>query len=65
MTPEQYRRIEELFEPALSRSGDDRARFLDDECGDDRELRERLESMLRSVASDELPHGLPERIGPY
>jgi hypothetical protein len=46
MTPERWKRIEELFETAVKRSPADRSAFLDEVCGDDPTLRAEVESML-------------------
>lgn len=46
MTPERWKKIEELFEAAVDRSPQERASFLDDACGDDTELRAEIELML-------------------
>ena len=36
MTPERYRRVEEIFGLAIERDGEARARLLDEACGDSR-----------------------------
>ena len=46
MTSPDFKRIEELFHGARELDPDDRARFLDDACGDDRDLRVEIESLL-------------------
>lgn len=46
MSPEIYRRQRELFLEALKLPPSRRAAFLDEECGADRELRSRVESLL-------------------
>jgi len=47
-----WMRIEEIFHQALAYSAPERAAFLDRACGEDRGLREEIESLL---LSDELP----------
>ena len=46
MSPERWRRIEELYHLALERSPGQRAAFLAEVCGGDAELRRELESLL-------------------
>ncbi len=46
MTPERWRQIEALYYAARDRDHGDRPRFLDEACGDDRELRREVESLL-------------------
>ncbi|HKY03264.1 MAG TPA: hypothetical protein VJQ56_00140, partial [Blastocatellia bacterium] len=46
MTPERWKKIEELFEAAADHRPEDRAAFLDRACGDDGELRAEVEQML-------------------
>lgn len=46
MTPELYRRVNELFHAALERPTDERAAFLDDACGADTTLRARVEALI-------------------
>ncbi|MCP4245523.1 MAG: serine/threonine protein kinase [bacterium] len=48
MTPEQWQRAKELLEEALDRAVDERTAFLDEACGDDREVRAAVEDMLKS-----------------
>lgn len=43
---ERWRRIELIYDDALSREGADRARFLDGACGGDEALRRDIESLL-------------------
>src|SRR5205085_10549027 len=43
--------VDEVFDGALRRAaGQDRARYLDEVCGDDLELRRRVERLLRAVS---------------
>ena len=46
MSVERKRRVFELLDQALERSGQDRPAFLDQVCGDDAALRLELESLL-------------------
>jgi len=48
--PERWRRIEDLFERALAVPDAERARWLDDACGGDAELRHEVASLLASSA---------------
>ena len=74
MNDERQKRIERIYQRALDIDGDERAAFLSKECGDDRELRGEVEtllshyeaapdSFLRSPLSDDVD--APERIGTY
>ena len=53
MTPDRLKRIEKLFRAACEKNADERSAFLADACGDDRSLREEVESLL---VHDERPH---------
>lgn len=46
MTPERLRQIEDLYEATLEQPPERRAAFLREACGDDRGLRQQLESLL-------------------
>ncbi|HJP93124.1 MAG TPA: protein kinase [Pyrinomonadaceae bacterium] len=46
--PRNWQQVKQVFEGALERKGAERQEFLDRECGDDTELREEVESLLRS-----------------
>src|SRR5215471_5044923 len=49
--PENRPQIDELFDEALRHAaGQDRARYLDEACGGDLELRRRGERLLRAVS---------------
>ncbi len=48
VTFQQWQQAKEIFEGALERAGAERARFLDEACGNDLGLREEVESLLRS-----------------
>jgi serine/threonine protein kinase/Tol biopolymer transport system component len=52
MTPERWRRIEELYHLALARAGEDRAAFLVAACEGDDDLRREVESLLAQPVSD-------------
>jgi predicted Ser/Thr protein kinase len=53
MTPERWRRVEELYHAALARDARDRALFLGDACAGDDALRRDVESLLAQPASAE------------
>src|SRR5690242_15992941 len=46
MSPERWRRVEELFHSALDRKAEDRDAFLDQACAGDDEIRREVESLL-------------------
>jgi serine/threonine-protein kinase len=46
MNAERWKKIDELFEAAAARDGEERARFLESACGGDLELRREVESLL-------------------
>ncbi len=46
MEPERWHRVERLYHSALKIAAEDRAVFLKDECKDDEELRNEVESLL-------------------
>lgn len=46
LTPEKWRRIEPLLQSAIERDPDERPKFLAEACGDNHELRRKLESVL-------------------
>src|SRR5262249_18606572 len=48
MTPDLYRRAQEIFSSAISRSAESRLAYLDGACGNDAELRREVESLLAS-----------------
>jgi tetratricopeptide (TPR) repeat protein len=52
MTPERWRQIEEIFHGAVDRAPTERSEFLDRQCGDDRELRVEVESLLAQQVAD-------------
>jgi serine/threonine protein kinase len=53
MTPERWRRVEELYHAALARGESDRPAFLSSACAGDEALREEVESLLAQPASAE------------
>ena len=63
MTPDQERRLEELFDAACALSPEARTAFLDRACGSDAALRQEVESLLAAheQAGDFLLH--PDPIG--
>ena len=46
--PQRWQRVKEIFDGALERHGLDRAAFLDRACDGDTDVREEVESLLRS-----------------
>ena len=48
MNPERWQQIDKIFQDALEREPHERASFLDQACGDDSPLREKIEALLRS-----------------
>src|SRR5262245_37123521 len=46
MTPERWRRIDELYQKALALSPEQRRIFLSQACADEEELRREVESLL-------------------
>jgi serine/threonine-protein kinase len=51
MTPERWRRVEELYHAARERNPADRAAFLAETCGSDREVKEEILALLEQDAS--------------
>jgi len=48
MTPERYRQVGDLYHTALELDHESRGAFLDNACGDDEELRQEVESLLKA-----------------
>ena len=59
MEPERWKRVEALFHRAADLGTEARAAFLDAECGGDRDLRARVERLLRD---DRTGEGLLDRL---
>ncbi|HEY8225789.1 MAG TPA: protein kinase [Pyrinomonadaceae bacterium] len=53
MTPERFQQISELYQAALKRAPEKRAVFLQQSCGEDRDMRQEVESLLASEESAE------------
>src|SRR5687767_5046328 len=53
MTPERWKRIEELYQGARARSALDRAQFLAEACASDEAMRRDVESLLAESDSDD------------
>jgi eukaryotic-like serine/threonine-protein kinase len=51
MTPELWERLKSLFDDAMEKPAAERSRFVDEVCGDDRELKKELAALL--TANDE------------
>ena len=58
MTPERWQRLKKVTLAALELKEEELSAFLDNECGDDRELRDSVERLL---AEDRQPGGSAER----
>jgi Tol biopolymer transport system component len=52
MTPERWKRVEELYYGALARAPGDRAAFLTDACLEDEPLRGEVESLLKETDAE-------------
>jgi len=48
----RWQRIEELFQASVDLPSDQREAFLNEMCGDDRQLREEVESLLSRVSPE-------------
>jgi eukaryotic-like serine/threonine-protein kinase len=48
MNPERWRRIEQVYSAAVERTPDEQAAYLAEACGEDQELRQEVESLLRN-----------------
>ncbi|QYO66125.1 protein kinase domain-containing protein [Leptolyngbya sp. 7M] len=53
MSPERWRKLESIFDKAIEMPVGERKAFLDSECGDDDEIKEKVEELLRAEASVE------------
>ncbi|NNM24586.1 MAG: hypothetical protein HKO59_01150, partial [Phycisphaerales bacterium] len=79
MTPEEFQRVDAVFQRAVGLSPGERPRYLDDTCADEPRVRAEVEALLEQDAA---PHHLlmadaatrrastspapaPTRIGPY
>src|SRR5262249_30744143 len=49
MTPERWKKVEEIFESALEQPPSERAAFLETACAGDRELRRQVETLLLAL----------------
>jgi serine/threonine-protein kinase len=77
--PERWQQVKEVLDAALSREGDERARFLEEACGHDPVLRQEVDSLLASAHLGEAlerppvdislppegPSPIGRHIGPY
>ena len=48
MTPERWKRIDQLYDEALNHKTDERLAFLGEACGDNEDLRREVESLLKA-----------------
>ena len=55
MTPERWRQVKDVLASALERDPEQRPHFVADACGEDAELREAVESLIRADAHDLIP----------
>ena len=53
MMPERWQRIEALYHAVCARPADARAAFITEICGEDKELRHELESLLNEPLIDD------------
>ena len=78
MSPQRWRKLEALYDAAVELTPEERARFLDQECGDDDDMRRQLTAMLRdnggftgvvqsaaAAVVDDAGKWIGERLGPY
>ena len=72
MDPERFRRVRQIFDQAVALSEVDRVAFLDAACGDDLELRQEVERLLRhdlpgseSTVAGPAPAPPSGHVGPY
>ena len=63
MTPERWKRIEELYHAARNRPPGERAAFLAEACPDDEALRRDVESLLNEPVSADGFLDAPARVG--
>jgi hypothetical protein len=66
MTPELWQRMEPLLHAALKKNSQDRAAFLERECGDDQELRMHLKRLIEAeepVSTDRWTAGESQSLG--
>ena len=59
MSPERWRRVEDIYHAALDEPPASRAAFLVEACGEDTGLRERVEALIRRTESSESPLDRP------
>ena len=64
MTPEQRRRVRDLFEAALDRTSAERAGWIDREASDDPVVRDEVQSLIdhESRAGSFLQHPIVDRV---
>ena len=64
MTPERWRRIEEIYHAAQERKPGDRCAFVSEACGDDAELKGQIEAMLAQDSGGAILDRPPEELVP-
>lgn len=57
MTPERFRRMEEIYHAACERGHEERSAFLEEACQGDKEIRKRIEQMLEQGGVDAMLDG--------
>src|SRR5262252_8181780 len=53
MTPERFRRVDQLMSLALERAADERAEFIREACAGEEDLRLEVESLLASLDKED------------
>jgi hypothetical protein len=59
MNPERFQRVDALFRAAVAVQPEERAALLDEQCGDDDELRREVESLLAEDQAIRVPLAEP------
>ena len=62
MTPNRQHQIQSIFEDGLQVAADQRSRFLDEQCGDDAELRAEVESLLARLEDGQLTSSVVDKL---
>ena len=59
MTPEMWQRLKPLFDEAMEKPAEERAHFVNEVCGDDRELRDALHELVNANGPSTCPADIP------
>jgi eukaryotic-like serine/threonine-protein kinase len=59
MTPEMWERLKPLFEAAMLKPPEERARFIKEVCGENREMRDTLEKLVKANGNSTGPADIP------